>query len=140
MREYEAMIIAKPDLPEAELTKMTTRWESIIGTDGGQIIRKDPWGVKKLASPIAKTTRGNYLVYDVAATQTNIKELERILKLDESVLRSMVTKLSDSVDVEQRKIELQQQAEAAAQRAAEAARDRADGDSYSARRGGQSDE
>lgn len=135
MREYEAMIISKPDLPEAELTKMATRWESIISTDGGQIIRKDNWGVKKLAYPINKTTRGAYVVYDVASTQANIKELERILKLDENVLRAMVVKLSDNVNVEKRKVEIQRQIEAAAQRAAEAARDRADTDTYTARRG-----
>ncbi|MCA2961577.1 MAG: 30S ribosomal protein S6 [Silvanigrellales bacterium] len=139
MREYEAMIIVKPDLPEAELTKMIGKWESIIGTEGGQIIKKDTWGVRKLAYPIRKVTRGSYFVYDVATTQTNIRELDRVLKLDENVLRSLAVKLNDSVDVESRKVELQKLAEAAAQRAAEAMRDRADGDSMSARRGPRQD-
>ena len=139
MREYEAMIIVKPDLPEAELTKMVGKWESIIGTEGGQIIKKDTWGVRKLAYPIRKVTRGSYFVYDVATTQTNIRELDRVLKLDENVLRSLAVKLNDSVDVEVRKVELQKLAEAAAVRAAEAMRDRADGDSMSARRGPRQD-
>lgn len=139
MREYEAMIIVKPDLPEAELTKMIGKWESIIGTEGGQIIKKDAWGVRKLAYPIRKVTRGSYFVYDVATTQTNIRELDRVLKLDENVLRSLSVKLNDSVDVEARKVELQKLAEAAAQRAAEAMRDRADGESMSARRGPRQD-
>lgn len=136
MREYEAMIIAKPDLPEAELSKMVTRWESIIANEGGQVIKKDIWGARKLAYPINKLTRGLYYVYDVATTQDNVKELDRVLKLDENVLRSMVIKLNDAVDVDARKVELQKLAEAAAQRAAEAARDRAETDSISARRGG----
>jgi small subunit ribosomal protein S6 len=135
MREYEAMIIAKADLPEAELSKLTSRWENIIGTDGGEIIRKDNWGVRKLAYPINKQSRGYYVVYDVATTQENIKELDRVLKLDEGVLRSMVIKLDDDVDVEVRKIELQKEVEAAALRAQEAARERAEGDSMAARRG-----
>lgn len=136
MREYEAMIISKPDLPEAELTKMTSRWESIIGTNGGQIIRKDNWGVRKLAYQINKISRGNYMLYDVATTPENVKELERVMKLDEGVLRAMVVKLADTVNVENRKIEIQKQMEAAAQRAAEAARERADTENFSARRGG----
>jgi small subunit ribosomal protein S6 len=136
MREYEAMIIVKPDLPEAELTKMMTRWESIIGNEGGQIIKKDTWGVRKLAYPIRKTNRGAYFVYDVATKQDNIRELERVLKLDESVLRSIAVKLNDDVNIEERKVELQKLAEAAAARAAEQARDRAEGESFSARRGG----
>ncbi len=135
MREYEAMIIAKADLPEAELSKMVSKWETIIGTDGGQVVKKETWGVRRLAYPINKQNRGNYFVYDVATNQVNIHELERILKLEENVLRSMVIKLADHVNVEDRRLELQKQAEAAAQRAAEAAREKADSESLGARRG-----
>lgn len=138
MREYEAMVITKPDLPESEFTKMAARWESILGTGGGQIIRKDSWGARKLAHPINKTNRGVYTVWDVAATPEAVHEFERIIKLDENVLRGMVVKLADRVNVEQRKIELQKQAEEAAARAAEAARERAESDGFSARRGGSS--
>lgn len=135
MREYEAMIIAKADLPEAELSKMVSKWETIIGTDGGQVVKKETWGVRRLAYPINKQNRGNYFVYDVATNQVNIHELERILKLEENVLRSMVIKLADHVNVEDRRLELQKQAEAAAQRAAEAAREKAESESLGARRG-----
>lgn len=113
---------------------MLTRWEGIIGENGGQIIRKDSWGVRKLAYPINKVTRGVYHVLDVAASTENARELERILKLDENVLRALIIKLSDKVDVEARRIELQKQAEAAASKAAEQARERAESDSMSARR------
>ncbi|MBX9703040.1 MAG: 30S ribosomal protein S6 [Silvanigrellaceae bacterium] len=140
MREYEAMIIAKSDLPESELSKMVLKWEGIINNDGGQIIKKDTWGVRRLAYPIKKQNRGNYFVYDIASTQDNVLELERSLKFDENVLRSMILKLSDSVNVEDRRIELQKQAEAAAQRAAEAARERAETESLGARRGHGRDE
>lgn len=135
MREYEAMIIAKADLPEAELSKMVSKWETIIGTDGGQVVKKETWGVRRLAYPINKQNRGNYFVYDIATSQANIHELERILKLEENVLRSMVIKLADNVNVEARRLELQKQAEAAAQRAAEAAREKAESESLGARRG-----
>jgi small subunit ribosomal protein S6 len=140
MREYEAMIITKPDLQEAELSKMLTKWEGIITNNGGQIIRKDTWGVRKLAYPINKVTRGVYHVLDIATAQDNARELERILKLDENVLRSLIIKLADKVNVEARRVELQKQAEAAATRAAEQARERAEGDSMSARRGSPRDE
>jgi small subunit ribosomal protein S6 len=136
MREYEAMIVTKSDLPESELSRIVARIEGIIGTDGGQVIRKDVWGVKKLAYPIQKQTKGSYIVYDVATTQKNVIELERVLKLDENVLRSMVVKLADHVDVEKRKVELQKEMELAAQKAAENARERAESDSFSARRSG----
>ncbi len=140
MREYEALIIAKADLPEAELNKMVTRWENIIGTQGGQIVRKDVWGVRRLAYPINRNNRGYYFVYDVATIAENITELDRVLKLDENILRTMIIKLADNVDVEARRVELQKLAEAAAARAAEASRERADGESMAARRGSRDEE
>ena len=135
MREYEAMIIAKADLPEPELSKMVSKWETIIGTDGGQVVKKETWGVRRLAYPINKQNRGNYFVYDIATNQVNVHELERVLKLEENVLRSMVIKLADNVNVEARRLELQKQAEAAAKRAAEAAGEKAESESLGARRG-----
>lgn len=140
MREYEAMIIAKADLQEADLSKMVSKWESIIGINGGQVVKKETWGVRRLAYPIQKQVRGNYMVYDVATEQSNIQELERVLKLDENVLRAMVIKLADTVNVEQRRLELQKQAEEAALRAAEAAREKADTESFQARRGSHRDD
>lgn len=140
MREYEAMIIAKAELQEADLSKMAAKWESIIGTNGGQVVKKDTWGVRRLAYPINKQNRGNYMVYDVATDSDNIQELERILKLDENVLRAMIIKLADTVNVEQRRLELQKQAEEAALRAAEAAREKADAESFQARRGSHRDD
>ena len=135
MREYEAMIIAKADLPEAELSKMVSKWETILGTEEGQVVKKETWGVRRLAYPIHKQTRGHYFVYDIATHQKNIHELERVLKLEENVLRSLVIKLANTVNVENRRLELQKQAEAAAQRAAEAAREKAETESLGARRG-----
>lgn len=135
MREYEAMIISKIDLPEAELTKMVERWETIVSKDGGQIVKKEPLGVKRFAYPIEKHTRGNYFVYDVATSQENIRELERVLKFDENVLRSMIVKLADHINVAERRIELQKQAEEAVRREAELAREKTEQEVLHARRG-----
>ena len=140
LREYEAMVIVKSDLPETELTKMVQRWEGIMCEDGGQIVKKENWGVKRLAYPIQKSSRGNYFVYDFASSAKSVREFERVVKVDENVIRSLVIKLNDKIDVNERKLELQRQAEAAAQNAAEAARDRADSESMSARRGPRDEE
>jgi small subunit ribosomal protein S6 len=140
MREYEAMIIAKAELHESELSKMVEKWESIISAEGGQVIKKDAWGVRRLAYPIQKQTRGNYMVYDIATQSKNMLELERVLKLDENVIRSMIVKLADNVNVDERRLELQKQAEEAAQRAAELAREKADSESFQARRGNSRDD
>lgn len=135
MREYEAMIISKMDIPEPELTKMINKWESIVATNGGEIVKKETWGVRRFAYPIKKQNRGNYFVYDVATTQENIAELERVLKFDENVIRSLIIKLADNINVAERRLELQKQLEEASRREAETAREKTENDVMSARRG-----
>ncbi len=134
MREYETMIISKLDVPEAEFAKMVTRWESIISENGGEIIKKDTWGARRLAYPIQKNNRAHYCVYDIATHPENMLELERVLKFDENVLRSLVINLDDNVDVSKRRLDLQKHAEEVARREAESVREKTDSDSMSARR------
>lgn len=134
MREYEAMIISKLDIPEAELSKMVSRWESIIAENGGEVIKKDDWGARRLAYPIQNQSRAHYYVYDIATHPVNIRELERVLRFDENVLSSMIINLNDDVDVTKRKIDLQKHAEETARREADAVREKTESESMSARR------
>jgi small subunit ribosomal protein S6 len=109
MREYEIMVITKPDLPESDLAKTVDRWENIMKTGGGEILKKDNWGAKRLAYQIQKFTRGVYHVYNVATPGENVKELDRVMRIDEGVLRNMSLQVSENCAVEDRKAELSKQ-------------------------------
>ena len=111
MREYEIILVTRSDIPEAEHKKLTDRWDGILTEDGGEFIHRDIWGNRKLAYPINKQTRGHYSLYNVATQQPNVKELDRVLRLDENVLRFMIIKLSDKVDIAARKEELEKKAQ-----------------------------
>ena len=106
LREYEFTFVAKGDLPEAERAKVIHGYEEILKRNGGEVLKKDDWGTKKLAYPIKKTFKGHYVFYDVASLPENIAECERLLKIDENVLRYLVVKTADTVDIEVRKAEL----------------------------------
>ena len=106
LREYEFTFVAKGDLPEAERAKVISGYEEILLRNGGEVLKKDDWGMKKLAYPIKKTFKGHYVFFDIASLPENIAECERLLKIDENVLRYLVVKIGDSVDVEARKTEL----------------------------------
>lgn len=106
MREYEFTFITKPDLPEAERTKHFEKYEQLLTKDGGEILKKDDWGVKKLAYPIKKHYRGQYVFYDYTGTAENLAEAERLMRIDDNVLRYMSVKLSDKCNVQARKAEL----------------------------------
>lgn len=106
LREYEFTMVARADLPEADRSKVFQAYEEILQRKGGELLKKDDWGTKKLAYPIKKQFKGHYVFYDFASLPENIAECERLLRIDENVLRFMVVKTADNVDVEARKVEL----------------------------------
>ena len=89
MRRYETVVIAQPNLPEDDLTGLIDRYASIITDRKGAVVKVDRWGVRKLAYDIRKQSRGAYVLYDFAATSDVVAELERILKIDDHVLKFM---------------------------------------------------
>ena len=106
MREYEFTFITKPDLPEVERNKHFGKYEDLLVKGGGEILKKDDWGVKKLSFPIKKHFRGHYVLYDYVGLPENLTEAERLMRIDDNVLRYMSVKIGDKCNVEARKAEL----------------------------------
>jgi small subunit ribosomal protein S6 len=119
LREYELTIIARADLPESESTKLLGKYENLMTADGGEILQKNAWGTKKLAFPMKKAFRGNYVNYDFIGTSANLVEMERLMRIDESVLRYMSVYVGQNVDVATRKEQLAKAATAAREAANE---------------------
>ncbi|SME89764.1 30S ribosomal protein S6 [Pseudobacteriovorax antillogorgiicola] len=106
LREYEFTFVTKADLPDADKTKVLSGYEEILARNGGEILKKSDWGTKKLAYPIKKNFRGHYAFYDLTASPDSIAECERLLRIDENVLRYLVVKIDEDVNVEERRAEL----------------------------------
>ena len=90
MREYEIIYIVHPDLEDTALEEVVNRVQNWIEEDGGEIIKTDDWGKRKLAYPIRKQIEGHYYKLDANLVPSSIAKLERNLKILESVLRFLV--------------------------------------------------
>ncbi len=101
MRRYETIYILRPTLGEEEISTTIENTNTIITEDGGVIIETDKWGMRKLAYPIEKEAQGFYVYNDYAGTPAAISEMERKFRIDDSVLRYMTIKTSDSMTVEE---------------------------------------
>jgi small subunit ribosomal protein S6 len=119
LREYELTIIARADLPESENAKLLSKYEKLMTADGGEILQKNSWGVKKLAFPMKKAFRGSYVNYDFVGTPSNLSEMERLMRIDEDVLRYMSVYIGQNVNVATRKEQLAKIAMAAREAANE---------------------
>lgn len=124
LREYEMTVISRSDLPEADTAKLLAKYEKLMTSDGGEILQKNAWGSRKIAFPINKHHRGVYTLYDFVGAPANLTEMERLMRIDDDVLRYMSVLVGENVEVSVRKDELVKAAAKAREQAAMSRNDR----------------
>jgi small subunit ribosomal protein S6 len=90
LRAYEVMVILDPDLEERTVAPSLDTYLNVVRADGGSIEKVDVWGRRRLAYEIDKKPEGIYAVVTLNAEPATVKELDRQLTLNESVLRTKV--------------------------------------------------
>ena len=90
MRAYELMVILDPDLEERTVQPSLDTNLNVVRKDGGSVENIDIWGRRRLAYEIDKNAEGIYAVVTLQAEPATVKELDRQLTLNESVLRTKV--------------------------------------------------
>ncbi|GAA1483045.1 30S ribosomal protein S6 [Gordonia sinesedis] len=90
MRHYELMVILDPNLDERTVAPSLDTFLNVVRNDGGKVDNVDIWGKRRLAYEIDKHGEGIYAVIDLDAEPKTVSELDRQLKLNESVLRTKV--------------------------------------------------
>jgi small subunit ribosomal protein S6 len=84
------MVILDPSLDERTVAPSLDTYLNVVRQDGGEIESVDVWGKRRLAYEINKNAEGIYAVIDLKAEPATVKELDRQLTLNESVLRTKV--------------------------------------------------
>ena len=90
LRHYELMVILDPSLEERTVAPSLDQYLNVIRTAGGSVEKLDVWGRRRLSFEINKKAEGIYAVVDLQATPEAVAELDRQLRLNESVLRTKV--------------------------------------------------
>ena len=106
MREYETVIIAKPDLTETQITQLNDRAKALIEKHEGRLFYARNMGNRRLGYPIAKQLKGIYFCLDYAAQPKAITELERSFRLSEDVIRFLTVVKAEDIDIEARAQEI----------------------------------
>jgi small subunit ribosomal protein S6 len=95
LRAYDVLLIVDPRLTEEEVAQVGTRLqESMVGL-GGEVLSLENWGKRRLSFELRKQREGQYLLLQAKATPPVLREYERQLRLNESVLRFMTTRVLD---------------------------------------------
>jgi small subunit ribosomal protein S6 len=90
MRHYEVMVILDPSLDERTVAPTLDTFLNVIRTSGGNVEKVDVWGKRRLSYEIKKQPEGIYALLDVNAEPDAVKELDRQLSLQDTVLRTKV--------------------------------------------------
>lgn len=88
--KYEMMFIADPSLDERSLKKLTNQYLEVVTKEGGSVDNIDIWGRRKLAYEIDKNKEGNYVIVEYSCEPAVSSELDRVLNLNESIIRTKI--------------------------------------------------
>jgi small subunit ribosomal protein S6 len=91
LREYELFYIIRPDLDDEQVRTTMDEIAEVVAADGGEVAKSSLWGRRRLAYQIAGFTDGYYVLKEITLPGENLRELERQLRLDERVIRSLIT-------------------------------------------------
>jgi small subunit ribosomal protein S6 len=93
MRRYELMLVVRPDTADEQVDTIVDKATRSVTASGGQIVKRSPWGRRRLAYPIGQHREGSYHILLFDAPPDAVLELERGLNITEEVIRHLVTRV-----------------------------------------------
>lgn len=102
VRQYELVYILSPDATEQEVADLHTQIEAIITRYQGELVKTENWGRRKLAFRIGKHREGTYVLEVFKGTGELTKELDRRLKVIDSVIRHLCVRVDEDLRLAER--------------------------------------
>jgi small subunit ribosomal protein S6 len=95
MRKYEVMFIVRPDVVDEDLDKLIANLETYVVNGGGTVAHVEKMGKRRLAYVVRKFQDGFYVLFQLDAPGTVIKEFERRLRVTEQVIKFITVRTDE---------------------------------------------
>lgn len=96
MRDYELLYIIKTEVGEEQTQAVIDRYNGILEGEGATVEKVDKWGKRKLSYTIDKKyTDGFYVLVNFKGEANAVDEVDRLMKIDENLLRHMITRVDE---------------------------------------------
>ena len=92
MAFYENTIIAKQDLAEKEIKIIKDKYNEVINTSSGKVVKIEEWGLLNLANKIKNYKKGFYIHYKFEGNKDTLNNIEKTIKVDSSIIRYLTVK------------------------------------------------
>ena len=95
MSLYECVFIARQDIAAPQVEALSDEMANIISAEGGQVTKREYWGLRNIAYRIKKNRKGHYVLFNVDAPFAAVKEMERQMSISEDVLRCLTVRVDE---------------------------------------------
>jgi small subunit ribosomal protein S6 len=98
MRHYEIIYIINPNQSDDEFNEIIEKFNNLIVAQKGVVIKTQRWGKQRLAYTVKKYNNGFYVFVDFCANPGLTTELERMLNLDDRIIKYQTVKIAEKAD------------------------------------------
>jgi len=95
MSLYECVIIARQDIATTQVETLVEEFAGVITANGGQVSKKEFWGLRNLTYRMKKNRKAHYVLLNVDSPSPAVKEAERLMSLNEDVLRYLTVRVDE---------------------------------------------
>jgi len=95
MPYYESVFIARQDISSAQVDTLADSFTSLIQEGGGQVTKKEYWGLRNLTYRIKKNRKGHYTLLNIDGPSSAVLEMERNMRINEDVIRYLTVRVDE---------------------------------------------
>lgn len=92
MDKYEILYIVRADIDDDKKAAVVDKFSALVDSLGGTVETLDKWGIRKFAYEINKQTEGYYVLMNVSCSKEAQTEIDRQMRIDDSIVRQMIIK------------------------------------------------
>src|SRR3954462_8626161 len=92
---YENVFIARQDISGAQVDQLADSFTQLIAEQGGEIKKREYWGLRNLAYRMNKNRKGHYVLFNIDAPSAAVTEMERTMRINEDVLRYLTIRVDN---------------------------------------------
>ena len=93
MAYYETVFIARQDISSAQVEALADGFTQVIQEHGGQVTKREYWGLRNLSYRIKKNRKGHYILLNIDGGGPAVSEMERTMRINEDVLRYLTVRV-----------------------------------------------
>jgi small subunit ribosomal protein S6 len=95
MSLYECVFIARQDISAQQVETLTAELTTILAQGGGSVSKTEYWGLRNIAYRVKKNRKGHYVLLNIDAPSSAVKEMERQMSINEDVLRTLTIRVEE---------------------------------------------